>query len=41
MEHSEDILLAIGLHSFGQFMSYPWGYSGEGPEDEEELVSTL
>lgn len=28
----------LAIHSYGQWLLYPWGHTTEGPEDEDELI---
>ncbi|XP_018567158.1 carboxypeptidase B [Anoplophora glabripennis] len=39
LAHKDDIKLYLAIHSYGQWMLYPWGHTTEGPEDEEELIA--
>lgn len=39
MAHKDDIKLYLAIHSYGQWMLYPWGHTTEGPDDEEELIT--
>ncbi|KAF2896455.1 hypothetical protein ILUMI_09720 [Ignelater luminosus] len=38
-QNKNRIKLYLTLHSFGQLILYPWGYTSELPRDNEELLS--
>ncbi|KAJ8950616.1 hypothetical protein NQ318_010815 [Aromia moschata] len=39
MAYKDDIKLYIAIHSYGQYIIFPWGYTSALPDDNDELVA--
>lgn len=40
-EISGNVKMYFSIHSFGQFVLYPWGYTDDMPADNEDLVKNI
>ncbi len=40
MSISQDTVLSLNFHSFGQILLHSWAYTADDPEDLEDLVRT-